>query len=109
MIIATIALGRNAMTLDSRSDDVGGVVLALGQGLLDAATLDGAVEADPLEDLVDGLADRLGDEHADDEDEKEGDELGQEHADRAQGVTCGISQFVSHARTPLQRKFSGRA
>jgi hypothetical protein len=33
-------------------DDVGGVVLAPGQGLLDAAALHGAIEPDPFKDLV---------------------------------------------------------
>ena len=50
--------------VDELADNVRCVVFGLGQGLSDPATLHGAIETDPLEDLVDGLGDGLGDEPA---------------------------------------------
>src|SRR5215210_3092243 len=56
-------------------DDVRGVVLAPGQGLLDPAAFHGAVEPDPFQDLVEHAGDDLGDQVAGQDDEQGGGQL----------------------------------
>jgi hypothetical protein len=50
----------------------------LAIALADAALLDGAVEPDPLQDLVHELGHQLGDEVADQQDDQEAEQLGDE-------------------------------
>jgi hypothetical protein len=73
--------------------DVARVVLALRQGLAQAATLDGAVEPDALEHLVDDLRNDLGEEVPDDENRKEAEKLWQELGCRRE---CIANWLVVH-------------
>jgi hypothetical protein len=88
-------------------DDVRRVVLAPGQSLLDPATLDGAVEPDPFQDLVEDGGDDLGQQVAGQDDEQGGGQLGHERDDVGPGAgdtTLEVDGCYWHERAPCGLK-----
>jgi len=64
----------------------------LSSAFFDAALLHRLVEPDLLQQLVDDLADHLGDEVPDDQDQQEADQLGNERRDGAEAVGDGAAE-----------------
>src|SRR4051794_32495174 len=87
---------------DDLGDDVAGVVLGAFERPLDPAPLDGTVEADALQESVGGLADELGYEVADEQDQQERHELRHEGGDVAPGVLDALApgNLSEHRRCP---------
>jgi hypothetical protein len=89
-------------------DDVRGVVLAFGQGLLEPAPFHGPVEADPFQDLVEDGGDDPGQQVADQDDHQGGGQLRHEGDDVGPGAgdTTLEVDGKRHERTPCYSRLA---